>query len=116
MSRSPEEITAMLRDLNLSVRKAAEVAEARLMELNQQIEAAAATGMLANIVLLGPVFYRRDYPPCPGGRSTDIVVQAALLERGVGACLWDNEVFLEVQEQDALEAEGLVRIRAICKV
>jgi hypothetical protein len=95
-----------LAQLTLNLRRAQEQAEAKVASVNQLIQQFAATGMLAETVILGDVLQTRAYAPRCGGNSSGQLVQAVLLvPGGFGVSVWDTEEYLEAKHINSIASE-----------
>ena len=99
-----------LKDLNLQIHHQAEQAEARVATANPLITQLAASGLVAEQILLGQFLLLRGYsarfPPKDSGQ----VIQAALaVPGGFGAVVWDSEELASVRDSPHYECEAFWR-------
>lgn len=80
--------------------------KARMGTLNELIKHLAATGLLGDAVILGPIVHDRHVPPEVGGESFCQLAPAALLvSGGIGVIYWDLGEFSALKEsRDDLSA------------
>ena len=99
-----------LQDLNAQIRHQAEQAEARVATANPLITQLAASGLVADQILLGQFLLLRGYsarfPPKDSGQ----VIQAALaLPGGFGAVIWDSEELASLRDSPHYECDAFWR-------
>jgi len=99
-----------LKDLNLQIHYQAEQAEAKVATANPLIAQLAASGLVADQILLGQFLLLRGYSARFPPRDSGQVIQAALaLPGGLGAVVWDSEELASFRDSPNYECEAFWR-------
>ena len=108
MPNKSEQVARELRRLNHQLRHLSEQAEGKAHEVNLELKKLASTGLLRDLVILGPII-RNSATFDPNDSSGGQGGQAALLgSGGIGVALWDLQDFLDARNTERLEADAFV--------
>ena len=93
--------------LNCLVAQARDQAEAKVLELNQQLQILRTNGLVHEVVLLGSIIL--DGATYEAGREIGAQIGRAALvgNGGIGVCIWELDEYVDARQSRALECDAI---------